>query len=206
MFVLMIKRAYPTGLLYLCQTSKQDPYRYKGSGKRWINHLRAHKPHIITCVLGTYETHEELKEAGIYYSKLYNVVESDDWANLREEDGMGGGRGKVGRRWKIKDTSRMRGPKKIDHLTYEKVSSGNNYQSTHFIKTPWGVFETWLDATNSAKVEREKGNFRVVTDTGALKEYCKGKILNIGGRRTVKEWRGKHTHDLGFGLELKNVR
>jgi hypothetical protein len=34
-------------------------------------------------------------------------VASEEWANLREEDGLGGGSGKVGRRWKIKDTSRM---------------------------------------------------------------------------------------------------
>ena len=111
MFYLMVKKAYPTGLSYLCQTSTREPYTYKGSGKRWLNHIRAHKPHIITCVIGEYETMEELKTAGIHYSELFNVVESDDWANLRPEDGMGGGTGKIGRRWKIKDTSRMKGSK-----------------------------------------------------------------------------------------------
>lgn len=107
----MIKKAYPSGLMYLCQT-KQEPYSYKGSGTRWTNHIKRHKSHIITCIIGEYETMEELREAGIRYSRELNVVESEEWANLREEDGTGGGSGKVGRRWKIKDTSKMRGPKR----------------------------------------------------------------------------------------------
>lgn len=110
-YFLMVKKAYPTGLMYLCQTSLPDPYTYKGSGKRWLNHYRAHRPHIVTWVICECESLEDLRAAGIFYSKLWNVVESDDWANLREEDGMGGGSGKVGRTWKVKDTSRMRGPK-----------------------------------------------------------------------------------------------
>lgn len=34
-----------------------------------------------------YDTKRELKEAGIHYSTIYNVVESNEWANLRIEDG-----------------------------------------------------------------------------------------------------------------------
>lgn len=138
----MIKKAYPTGLLYLCQTSTKDPLAYRGSGKRWINHLRAHNPRIITCILGSYETHDELREAGIHYSRVYNVVEDDNWANLREEDGNGGGRGKIGRTWKVKDTSRMKGPK--DRTTeackagYARISVkmiGDNNPSRRFAPT-----------------------------------------------------------------------
>jgi hypothetical protein len=96
----MVKKAYPSGLLYLCQTSTKDPYLYKGSGKRWLNHVVKHKSRIVTCVLGTYDTQAELREAGIYFSRLYNVVESDEWANLMEENGTGGNPGCNGELWK----------------------------------------------------------------------------------------------------------
>ena len=33
---------------------------------------------------------EEIKEKGLYYSKLWNIVESEEWANLNPERGDGG--------------------------------------------------------------------------------------------------------------------
>lgn len=107
-YYLMVKMALKTNLKYLCKT-KQNPYSYQGSGLRWLNHLKKHNSWIVTCIIGEYNSEEELKQAGIYYSKLYNVVESDDWANLRLEEGDGGGAGKIGRRWKISNTSNMKG-------------------------------------------------------------------------------------------------
>lgn len=85
---------------------------------------------------------------------------------------------------------------------YKKKSS----ESIYFIKTPWGTFETWQDAAKAAKTEYENGNQNVITDVGTIKRYCEGVTLSETGRRTKKEWRGKNTHDLGFGLELKDVR
>jgi hypothetical protein len=138
----MVKKTYPTGLMYLCQTSLKDPYSYKGSGKRWLNHLRLHRPHIVTWVVCKCETLEDLRAAGLFYSKLWNVVESDDWANLREEDGMGGGSGKVGRTWKVKDTSRMKGngdrSTNAARAGYDRVASkmaGDNNPSRRFAFT-----------------------------------------------------------------------
>ena len=32
----------------------------------------------------------EIKEKGIYYSQLWDIVKSDNWANLKEEQGDGG--------------------------------------------------------------------------------------------------------------------
>jgi hypothetical protein len=43
-------------------------------------------------------TNEEIKRWGEYYSKLWNVVESNDWANLKMESGDGGDPGPIGRR------------------------------------------------------------------------------------------------------------
>ena len=213
--VLMVKTHTGTNLKYLCKSSYkpgtktvQDCIDYLGSGKRWLNHLKVHGNTIKTDIIQISRDIDQFRQTAFNLSLWFDVVNSDEWANLTEEKGDGGliGDGQKGKTWKIKDTSRMKGPKDLSKVTYEKVSSGNNYQSKHLIKTPWGTFETWLDATEAAKVEREKGNLYVVTDRSVLKGYCQGKALSETGRRTIKDWRGKHTHNLGFGLELKDVR
>lgn len=90
MYFLMIKTHNKTGFKYLCQTRRKDPFKYPGSGKHWRSHLDVHGYDFSTEVVGVYETKEQLKEAGVHYSNLYNIVESDEWANLRIEDGDGG--------------------------------------------------------------------------------------------------------------------
>lgn len=199
----MVKKAYPSGLLYLCQT-KREPYTYSGSGVRWEHHIRKHKPRIVTCVLGTYETMEELRESGLYYSRLFNVVESDEWANLREEDGTGGGAGKVGRRWKVKDTSNMKGPKdrtsEAVSRGYDKLRKENNHQFKGWYVTPWGKFASLVDATKEAKRLRENGSTQLLlTDINTLRRYCckSGEPLSCTPR-IPKDRQGKKPIDFGF--------
>lgn len=213
--VLMIKTHTKTGLKYLCKSSYkpgtknlQSCIDYLGSGKRWLNHLRKHGKTIKTDIIMISWDIDQFRRSSFDLSLWFDIVNSDEWANLTEEKGDGGliGNGQKGKTWKIKDTSNMRGPKNTSHLSYESVSGGNNYQSVYRIKTPWGEFETWKDAVDSAKLRREQGDHEVVTDGQSLRAYCRGKILSETGRRTPKNWRGKHTHEIGFGLELKNVR
>lgn len=90
MYWLMVKTHNKTGLKYLCQTRREDPFSYPGSGKYWRLHLDEHGYDYSTEILGQYPTQEELKEAGVRYSTLHSVVESEEWANLREESGDGG--------------------------------------------------------------------------------------------------------------------
>ena len=79
-----------TGLKYLGKTIAKDPYRYPGSGIYWTKHLEMHGNNVETEILRECNTKEELKFWGQYYSKLWNVVESKEWANLLEEAGPGG--------------------------------------------------------------------------------------------------------------------
>lgn len=87
---LYIKTHKITGLKYLGKTI-QDPFKYKGSGTRWCNHLNVHGNEHDTEILMECQTKEEVKQWGLYYSELYNVVESPEWANLKPENGDGGG-------------------------------------------------------------------------------------------------------------------
>jgi hypothetical protein len=90
MIYLYLKEHKQTGMKYLGQT-KRDPFKYKGSGKYWRRHIKAHGNDVTTTILGEYSNNEELRKAGEYYSQLWDIVDSDEWANLRPETGDGGG-------------------------------------------------------------------------------------------------------------------
>lgn len=79
-----------TNLKYLGFT-KHDPFKYKGSGKYWASHLKVHGNNVNTEVLLETDSKDLIQEAGTYYSNLWNVVESAEWANLKPESGDGGG-------------------------------------------------------------------------------------------------------------------
>jgi len=81
-----------TGLQYLGKT-KRNPFEYKGSGIVWSRHITQHGYDVTTEILRECQTNEEIKDWGLYYSRLWNVVESKEWANLKEECGDGGDMG-----------------------------------------------------------------------------------------------------------------
>lgn len=87
---LYVKTHNKTGLKYLGKTTSKDPYKYKGSGTWWINHINTHGYDVTTKIIKECLSNEELKKWGIYYSNLWNVVESKKWANLKPEEGDGG--------------------------------------------------------------------------------------------------------------------
>lgn len=89
MIYLYIKTHNVTGLKYLGKTT-QDPYKYKGSGKRWLNHIKKHGNNVTTEIVGQFDTIEELRSISISLSEKYNIVHSNEWANLRPESGDGG--------------------------------------------------------------------------------------------------------------------
>lgn len=100
-YYLYIKTHNITGLKYLGYTKRKDLHKYKGSGVYWNNHINKHGYDVTTEILKECSSKEEIREAGIYYSVLWNVVNAYDengnkiWANLVPEMGDGGG-GKVG--------------------------------------------------------------------------------------------------------------
>lgn len=90
-YYLMIKEVKKINLKYLCKCIDwKDPYKYKGSGVYWRKRLNEGVYEITTTVLGHYNNKDELRKAGIYYSKKFNIVEDVSWANLIPEIGDGG--------------------------------------------------------------------------------------------------------------------
>jgi hypothetical protein len=89
---LYIKQHKVTGLKYFGKTTKSDPIAYLGSGKHWLRHIKKHGTEFVETIwiqLFTDET--ELVEYAIKFSKENNIVESKEWANLKEENGLDGG-------------------------------------------------------------------------------------------------------------------
>ncbi len=76
---------------YLGVTSKQDPYEYMGSGIVWMRHLKKHKFtsfDIATDILLETDDENILQFWGMYYSKIWNIVDDEEWANLIPESGQ----------------------------------------------------------------------------------------------------------------------
>lgn len=90
MSIFLYKKTHnKTGLQYLGKT-KNDPFTYTGSGIKWLNHIKKWGNDVTTEVIRICESKEDLKYWGNYYSNLWDVVHSKDWANLKVEDGDGG--------------------------------------------------------------------------------------------------------------------
>jgi len=86
---LYLKTHNKTGLKYLGKTV-QDPYTYKGSGNIWKKHINKHGYDVTTEILLETKDNDELREVGLKYSELWNIVESKSFANLKPEEGDGG--------------------------------------------------------------------------------------------------------------------
>lgn len=85
-----LKTHKKTGYKYLGKTISKDPHKYHGSGKLWKRHLNKHGYDYTTEILATCKNKEEVREMGLYYSELYNIVEDKSFANLMVESGDGG--------------------------------------------------------------------------------------------------------------------
>ena len=87
---LYVKTHRKTGLKYLGKTTSTNPHTYHGSGGIWKQHLKEHGIDYDTKIIRECRTNQELSQWGRYYSELWNVVESSDWANQIPETGGGG--------------------------------------------------------------------------------------------------------------------
>jgi len=143
-FYLYIKTHNKTGLKYLGQTSQQDPHKYRGSGTRWIYHLRKHGYDYSTEILKECVDKNELKVWGLYYSNLWNVVEDQTWANLKPEEADGGQQSEESKR-KIGLASKGR-KQSIESrkINSEKNSGQNNpmFGKTHTLEARKKISET----------------------------------------------------------------
>jgi hypothetical protein len=147
---LYAKQHNVTGLRYFGKT-KRDPHKYLGSGKYWKTHLKKHGNDVTTTWVHAYSDVNLAAEEAAFFSKVYNIVESDEWANLIPEDAKGGGSVK-GRK-----TPWLNGKTRPEHSEKlkGKMSGENNGM---FGKDPWnkGLTGTQTGANPKKSLPGEK--------------------------------------------------
>ena len=84
----MLKQHNITNLKYLCfhHGTTNTCYTYNGSGIYWCSHLSKHGKDITTTILLESDNRCDIATAGVLYSKLWDVVNSTEFANLTVED------------------------------------------------------------------------------------------------------------------------
>lgn len=87
---LYIKQHKITGLKYFGKTVAKNPYRYNGSGIYWNDHIKKHGKKIETLWVKEFNNLKKLQRFALLFSKLNKIVESNEWANLIDENGIGG--------------------------------------------------------------------------------------------------------------------
>ena len=90
---LCVKQHSVTGKLYFCKTTKSydQMLQYVGSGTYWRKHLRRHgEEHVITLWYCLFTERESCIGFALSFSAQENIVESNNWANLRPENGIDG--------------------------------------------------------------------------------------------------------------------
>ena len=90
-YKLMVKQHTTTGLKYLCITSRKNWQRYTGSGTRWRRHLQKHGVTFTTELLYESTDYDEFVNVCKYYSNLYDVANSAEFANVIPEAGYDNG-------------------------------------------------------------------------------------------------------------------
>lgn len=87
---LYIKTHNVTGLKYFGKTTSADAHKYKGSGKRWVNHIKVHGYDVTTVVVGVFDDLAECLAVAKAFSRDNDIALSDQWANLKDETLDGG--------------------------------------------------------------------------------------------------------------------
>jgi hypothetical protein len=141
---LYIKTHNKTGLKYFGKTTKNNPYKYTGSGFKWINHLKKHGNDVTTEIVGYYTNQHDCVNAAIEFSKNENIVNSDKWANLIVETG-------------IDESLKHLSPKSIKQRTATVV---NKYGDNYFAKIAAGSksAETKKKISESLIKTQQEGN------------------------------------------------
>lgn len=88
---LYIKQHSITKLKYFGKTTK-EPNEYLGSGKFWLKHIKKHGQNCVQTIwYQLFDDEKKLTNFALSFSKENNIVESKEWANLKEENGLDGG-------------------------------------------------------------------------------------------------------------------
>lgn len=92
---LYIKQHSGTGKLYFGKTTRKNIEKYTGSGKHWTRHINFHgKDKVVTLWFCLFTDVTLLVDTALSMSNIMSITESDEWLNLKPENGLDGGSSK----------------------------------------------------------------------------------------------------------------
>jgi hypothetical protein len=175
---LMIKQHEITGLKYLCKTIRLNPIKYKGSGTYWKSHIKKHGKQLVNTIWCKYFTNiESLVFTALTLSEIYNIVESNEWANLKLENGLDG----------------------IDSKTAKLTAKKRIKNGTHHFLLNNPVYTQIINKTHAflgGEVQRESNKIRLENGTHHF-------LLNNPSKNSVEN--GTH-HFLGGDIQRKTSK
>jgi hypothetical protein len=176
---LYVKTHNITGLKYLGKTTAKNPHKYSGSGLYWKRHLKEHGRNYSTEIIKECSTPDEIKQWGMYYSELWDVVSSEEWANLTPEQGDGGPQSIDTRvkmsKAKIGHTPWNKG--KIGYLTEEQrkaISEANRARGPQ------------TEETIAKRISKTTGKTRTKEQKGRMSAAQKGKVFSGETRQKMR--------------------
>ena len=158
MIYLYVKQHLKTKLKYFGKTNR-DPYKYLGSGLHWKRHINKHGlQHVETNQVWCFQNQEECTKFALEYSRINNIIESNEWANLKDEDGLAG--------WGVGNKHNV--GRKLSDETKRKIANshiGLNYlkgrkQSDEHIKAKTAARKAngdWLSDETKSKIQKARG-------------------------------------------------
>jgi hypothetical protein len=122
---LYIKSCSHCNLKYFGKTSRKDIETYCGSGLRWTRHLKKHKAKSIHMWNSDWYYDTSISRFALKFSHINKIVESKGWANMKDEDGLTGGKmSHDSVRKRIQTVTSDEWKSKIGSVVYEKVKNG----------------------------------------------------------------------------------
>lgn len=140
---LYVKTHNITGLKYFGKTTG-DPFKYRGSGKYWIDHLKIHGNDVSTEIVGLFEDKDECVATALNFSTVNNIVHAVNednkkiWANQIIENGIDGGATRYGphsTETKQKISAAQTG-KNISEEVKNKIKEARKLQDMSHMKKP----------------------------------------------------------------------
>lgn len=181
MIHLYIKTHNITGLKYFGKTTK-DPLIYKGSGLYWKRHLAIHGNDVCTEIYGSYVDTDICSQDAIKFSIINNIVESNDWANLRQENGKDGA--PIGN--------------SILYETRKKIS--NSLTGKPSPKSKYVIIEP--HETRSKRFSSIASNTMLITNGNTNRRIKNYESIPVGWWRGCVD--GTHTGDKNIGIRNKS--
>jgi hypothetical protein len=199
-----------TGKKYFGKTTKIFDIQtlqesYHGSGSYWLNHLKIHGDNVTMEIYGIYKI-EEVEKHALKFSKENDIVESKDWANLKEENGLDG----TPKGHKFSNTENM-GNKKGSVLSEEhkrkigEASKGRSYSDERNDKISNALKGRVRSKEHCESLSKALTGRTLEEDTkNKISESLKGRTFSEEHKRKISEAskRSKHSEETKKRLSI----